>query len=64
MIKLIVTEPFDDFQKGAEITDSSEIAKHLEERRNHVVPVEVADTPSLKIAASAATAAKDEPDKA
>ncbi len=42
-LKLIVTEPFDAFVKGDEITDADLVAKHLEERRNHVVPVNVAD---------------------
>lgn len=46
MIKLVVTEPFADFQKGDEITDPALVAQHRAEHPNHVVAVLAPDAPA------------------
>jgi len=46
-IKLIVSIPFANYGKGAEITDQAEIDRALATNENHVVKVTVPDVPPV-----------------
>ncbi len=39
--KLVCTHPFHGFEKGQEVTDPEEIAKHNEQREHHFVRVAI-----------------------